>query len=110
MQFQIGDKFIQKKSPVFPVGFQCFLALMLQKEIVPVGIIGIIGMVLFDVFHKGTVPVAQVLPPLVVVGFAVHHIINAELGLVVAGACKVGFIKPRDNHICTGEGECFALM
>ena len=29
MEFQIGDKFIQKKSPVFLVGFQCFLALML---------------------------------------------------------------------------------
>ena len=46
-------------------------------------------------------------PSPIVVGFAVHHIINAELGLVVAGACKVGFIKPRDNRICTGEGECF---
>ena len=29
MQFQIGDKFIQEKSPVFLVGFQCFLALVL---------------------------------------------------------------------------------
>ncbi len=29
MQFQIGDKFIQQHSPVFLVGFQCFLALML---------------------------------------------------------------------------------
>ena len=29
MQFQIGDKLIQQHCPLFLIGFQCFLALML---------------------------------------------------------------------------------
>ena len=67
MQFQIRDKLIQQHCPVLLVGFQCFLALVAQKVIFPFFIVQIIGMVLFDMLHKGTVPVAQVLPPLVVV-------------------------------------------
>ena len=109
MQFQIGDKLIQQHCPVFLVGFQCFPALVAQKVIFPFFIVQIIGMVLFDMLHKGTVPVAQVLPPLVVVGCPVHHIINTESGLVVAGACKVGFVQFCDKGICTGQGDCFAL-
>ena len=36
---------------MFLVSFQCFLSLMLQKKIIPVGIIGIIGMVSVSYTH-----------------------------------------------------------
>ena len=58
MQFQIRDKLIQQHCPVFLVGFQCFLALVVQKVVFPFLIIQIIGVVLFDMLHKGTVTVA----------------------------------------------------
>ena len=87
---------------MFLVGFQCFLALVVQKVVFPFFIVQIIGVVLLDMLHKGTVPVAQVLPPLVVVGYTVHHIINAERHFIVTGACKIRFVQPCDKGIGAG--------
>ena len=43
------------------------------------------------------------------VGYAVHHIINAELRFIVAGIFKVRFVKGFDKGIGAGQGECVAL-
>ena len=66
-------------------------------------------MVLFDMLHKGTVPVAKILLPLVMVGLSVHHIINLKSRLEITGRIKAGFVQHRKQGIGTGQGDCFAL-
>ena len=50
-------------------------------------------MVALDVLYQRTVPVAKVLPPLVIVRLAPESKINAELGLVIAHACRIFCIQ-----------------
>ena len=50
-------------------------------------------MVALDVLYQGTVPVAKILPPLVVVRLSPESKVNAELGLVIAHACRIFCIQ-----------------
>ena len=59
----------------------------------PVFILGVVFMVALDMLYQRTVPVAKVLPPLVVVRLAPESKINAELGLVIAHACRIFCIQ-----------------
>ena len=93
MQFQIRDKFMQQHFPLCLVCVQRFLALIPQKVIIPIRVIGIVGVIFFDVFNQSTVPVPKILSSLIAVCDTVHHKINAESGLVIAGNIPVGFIK-----------------
>ena len=105
VQFQIRDKFMQQHFPLCLVRVQCFLTLVPQKVIVPIRVIGIVGMIAFDMLNQPTVTVPKVLSSLVAVRFAVHYKINAERGLVVAGNILVGFIKGSKEFIRFGKGH-----
>ena len=61
--------------------------------IFPAFILGIVFMVALDVLYQETVPVAKVLPSLVVVRLSPERKVNAELGLVIAHACRIFCIQ-----------------
>ena len=109
MQLQIGDKLMQQHSPLFLVRFYRFLALGVQQMVFPIRIVLIVGVVFFNMVYQAPVAVAKVLPPLVVVGLAVKDAINGKLRLVIAGACKLRFVKGSEKGICAGKGHGFTL-
>lgn len=65
MQFQIRDKFIEQHIPLCLVCVKGFLALTVQKKAVPIVVVLIVGMILFDMRDQTAVPVAKVLSALV---------------------------------------------
>ena len=92
-------------------------------------------MVALDVLYQGTVPVAKILPPLVIVRLSPESKVNAELGLVIARLLKlrvqtgkqgVGLMqrhglalfqmgaftpKHRNNRLrCRVKGWCFGFL
>ena len=50
-------------------------------------------MVALDVLYQGTVPVAKILPPLVIVRLSPERKVNAELGLIIAHACRIATMQ-----------------
>ena len=81
-----------------------------QKKAVPIVVVLIVGMILFDMRDQTAVPVAKVLSALVIIGFSVHCKINAELCFIVAGNILVGCVKICEKGICACKGQLFVLL
>ena len=90
MQLHIGDKFCQKHFPLGLVCLPCLRPLMFQHMIFPAFILCVVFVIAPDMLDQGTVPIAKILPPLVVVRLSLKREINAELGLVVPAPRVVG--------------------
>ena len=56
---------------------------MVQHMVFPAFILRVVFVIPLDMLDQGTVSVAKILPPLVVVRLALHSKINAELGFIV---------------------------
>ena len=83
MLLHIGDKFRQKHFPLGLVCLPCLRPLMFQHMVFPAFILCVVFVIAPDMLDQGTVPVAKILPPLVVVRLPLKREVNAELGLVV---------------------------
>ena len=81
--FEIWDKGMQQHIPLGLVRFPCLRPLMVQHMVFPAFILFVVFVAAPDMLNQGTVPIAKVLPPLVVVRLALHGKVNAEPGLVV---------------------------
>ena len=102
MQFQIGNELCEDGFEIQHGHVDASVQMRVEREIAeappilldpdaevkhmvfPAFVLCVILMVALDMLDQGTVPVAKVLPPLVVVRLAVHGEVNAELGLVIA--------------------------
>ncbi len=109
MQFQVGDELAQNHVPFGLVRFPCLRPLMVKHMVFPTFILCVILMVALDMLDQGTVPVAKVLPPLVVVRLAVHGEVDAELGLVVARLVLHGVVQGFENDIRLGKGQLLPI-
>ena len=83
MLFEIWDKGMQQHIPLGLVRLPCFRPLMVQHMVFPAFILRVVFVITLDMLDQGTIAVAKILPPLVVVRLALHRKINAELGFIV---------------------------
>ena len=83
MLLHIRDKFCQKHFPLGLVCLPCLRPLMFQHMVFPVFILCVVFVIAPDMLDQGTVAVAKILPPLVVVRLPLKREVNAELGFVV---------------------------
>ena len=79
----VRDKLMEKHFPLGLVRLPCLRPLVVQHMVFPTFILRVVFVIPLDMLDQGTVAVATVLPPLVVVRLALHRKINAELGLIV---------------------------
>ena len=82
---------------------------MVKHMVFPAFVLCVILMVALDMLDQGTVPVAKVLPPLVVVRLAVHGEVDAELGLVIARFVPHGVVQGLENDIRLGKGQLLPI-
>ena len=109
MQFQVGNKLAQNHVPFGLVRLPCLRPLMVKHMVFPAFVLCVILMVALDMLDQGTVPVAKVLPPLVVVRLAVHGEVNAELGLVIARLILHGVVQGLEHDIRLGKGHLLSI-
>ena len=83
----IRDKLIEKHFPLGLVRLPCLRPLVVQHMVFPAFILRVVFVIPLDMLDQGTVSVAKILPPLVVVRLALHSKINAELGFIVPMTC-----------------------
>ena len=70
----------------FPLGLvclPCLRAVVVQHMVFPAFIMCVVFVIAPDMLNQGTVPVAKILPPLVVIRLPLKREVNAELGFVV---------------------------
>ena len=67
-------------------------------------------MVALDVLYQGTVPVAKILPPLVIVRLSPERKVNAELGLIIAHACRIFCIQLGKQGVGLMQRHGLALL
>ena len=72
MLFEVWNKFGQHHLALRLVLLPRFRAFVVQNKIFPVLVLGIVFVVVLDVLNQRAVPVAKILPPLVVVRLAVQ--------------------------------------
>ena len=93
MQLHIGDKLMQQHIPLGLVCLPCLRPLMVQHMGFPAFILCVVFVIPLDMLDQGTVPVAKILPPLVVVRLPLKREVNAELGLVIP-ASRIVWLFP----------------
>ena len=109
MQFQVGNELAQNHVPFGLVRLPCLRPLMVKHMVFPAFVLCVILMVALDMLDQGTVPVAKVLPSLVVVRLAVHGEVNAELGLVIARFVPHGVVQGLENGVRLGKGHLLPI-
>ncbi len=109
MQFQIGDELAQNHVPFGHFLFPALHACPLNDTLFPAFRLCVVFVVALDMLDQGTVPVAKVLPPLVVVRLAVHGEVDAELGLVIARFIPHGVVQGLENGVRLGKGHLLPI-
>jgi len=118
MLFEVRDKLGQHHFPLCLVLFPRFRAFVVQHEVFPVLVLGVVFVVVLDMLNQRTLSVTKILPSLVVVGLAVHGKINTECGLVVPAARVavlfpvrvLGGVQFFKDAVCHGQRHDFAVL
>ena len=118
MLFEVRDKLGQHHFALCLVLFPRFRAFVVQHEVFPVLVLGVVFVVVLDMLNQRTLSVTKILPSLVVVGLAVQGKINTECGLVVPAARVavlfpvrvLGGVQFFKNTICHRQRHGFAVL
>ena len=118
MLFEVRDKLGQHHFPLCLVLFPRFRAFVVQHEVFPVLVLGVVFVVVLDMLNQRTLSVTKILPSLVVVGLAVQGKINTECGLVVPAARVavlfpvrvLGGVQFFKDAVCHGQRHDFAVL
>ena len=109
MQFQIRDELAQNHIPFGLVLLPALYARGFNDALFPMLRLCVILMVALDMLDQGTVPIAKILPSLVVVRLAVHGEVNAELGLVIARFVPHSVVQGLENGVRLGKGHLLPI-
>ena len=109
MQFQVGDELAQNHVPFSHFLLPALYTRPFNDAPFPAFRLCVILVVALDMLNQGTVPIAKILPSLVVIRLAVHGEVDAELGLVIARFILHGVVQGLENGVRLGKGHLLSI-